>query len=277
VTSADPTTRRGSSPEVAHALTGGRWAYAIGTVGTRLPTEGVEHELRQAIGGDDPMDLAHADKLRTALTNAENRYLVRELSWVLTIDGIDSYVLQPSDPSDLMSLPEAIRPDARGYGVDAVLGRIASPTQVNPTHAQAPLPMLIFDQLHSFDADTFAKSLQKATGLAEIDPTFVADMLRTLTSISGPGLTGEHRALNYLVLRYPKLYQLAFEKAQKGFSLRSVRFSRPPATGGRTLVVVLLTFDASEDSRVEKWSVRVDVTDKFPFLRAALAPHLLTS
>lgn len=275
MTSAGTYTRPGSSPEVARALAGGRWAYAIGAVGTRCLNEGVEHELRQAIGGDDPMDLVHVGKLRTALTSAENRYLVRELSWVLTIDGIDSYVLQPSDPSDLVSLPEAIRPDARGYGVDAVLGRIAGPAQVNAAHA--PLPVLIFDQLHSFDADTFAKSLREATGVTEIDSTFVADMLRTFTGISGPGLTGEHRALNYLVLRYPKLYQLAFDKAQEGLGLHSVRFSRPPVAGGRTLVVVLLTFHASVDSPVETWSVRVDVTDKFPFLRGALAPHLLTS
>src|SRR4051794_21668550 len=152
------------------------------------------------------MDLRHVGKLRTALTSAENRYLVRELSWVLTIDGIDSYVLQPSDPADLVSLPEAIRPEARGYSVDAVLGRIAGPAQVNAPYAQARLPVLVFDQLHSFDAETFARSLREAAGVAEINPTFVADMLRTLTSISGPGLTGEHRALNYLVLRYPKVY-----------------------------------------------------------------------
>jgi len=251
--------------------------YAIGTVGTRCLTEGVEHELRQALGGDDPMDLRHVGKLRTALTSAENRYLTRELSWVLTIDGIDSYVLQPSDPSDLVTLPEAIRPDLRAYGVDAVLGRIVGPAQGDPAHAQAPLPMLIFDQLHSFDADTFARSLREATSVAGIDPTFVADMLRTLTGISGPGLTGEHRALNYLVVRYPKLYQLAFEKAQGGLDLRAVQFQQAPATGGRTVVVVLLSFQASVDSRVEKWSVRVDVTDKFPFLRGGLAPHLLTS
>jgi len=262
---------------VTNALVGGRWVYAIGTVGTRCLTEGVEHELRQALGGDDPMDLHRVGKLRSALTSAENRYLVRELSWVLTIDGIDSYVLQPSDPSDVQSLPEAIRPDPRDYGIDAVLGRIAGPTQVDAANAYARLPVLIFDQLHSFDADSFARSLQKTTGVAGIDPTFVANTLRTLTGISGPGLTGEHRALNYLVLRYPKLYQLAFEKAQEGLGLRAVHFPRAPATGGRTVVVVLLSFQASADSRVEKWSVRVDVTDKFPFLRGGLAPHLLTS
>jgi hypothetical protein len=253
-----------------------RWVYAVGQVGTRCLTEGVERELRQAMGGTDPMDIANLARLRAALTKPENRYLVRELCWVLAVDGIDSYVLAPSDPMDILLLAEAIRPNSRGDNIDAAVGRIVDPSPADAACSQIPLPLLVFDQLHSFDTKSFAKKL-KGSDAQEVEESFVVDVLHRLTSLgSGLGLAAEHRALNYVILRYPKLYHLASEKAAEGFSLQAVRFLRPPVAGGRILVDVLLTFISNVDSRTERWSVKVDVTDKYPFLRGALSPHLLT-
>lgn len=253
-----------------------RWVYAIGQVATRCLTEGVERELRQAMGGKDPMDIANLAMLRATLTKLENRYLVRELCWVLAVDGIDSYVLTPSDPSDILLLAEAIRPNSRGDNLDSAVGRIVDPSPADVACSQIPLPLLAFDQLHSFDTKSFVKSLKGAEG-QEVEESSVVDVLHRLTSLGGGlGLAAEHRALNYVLLRYPKLYHLASKKASEGFSLQAVRFLRSPVAGGRILVDVLLTFISNVDSRAERWGIKVDVTDKYPFLRGALSPHLLT-
>jgi len=253
-----------------------RWVYAIGQIGTRCLTEGVERELRQAMGGKDPMDIANLPDLRATLTKPENRYLVRELCWVLAVDGIDSYVLAPSDPTDMVRLPEAIRPHSRSDNIDAAVGRIVDPSPADASCSQIPLPILAFDQIHSFDNKSFAKSLKQADE-QEIDESFIVDVLQKLTSLGGGlGVTAEHRALNYVILRYPTLYHLASKKASEGCSLQAVRLLRSPVTGGRTVVDVLLTFISNVDTRVDRWSVKVDVTDKYPFLRGTLSPHLLT-
>lgn len=258
------------------AMASDQWVYAIGQVGTRCLTEGVERELRQAMGGDDPLDLANLAKFRKTLTRPENRYLVRELCWVLTVDGIDSYVLAPSDPTDIALLADAIRPNSDGQNIDAVVGRIRESLSSAAPCSPIRLPLLAFDQLHSFDTLSFAKGVQEADA-EKVEESFVVDVLQRLTSLGGSlGLAAEHRALNYLILRYPKLYHLSSKKASEGLSLQVVRFLRPAAAGGRVLVDVLLTFISNVDSRSERWSVRVDVTDKYPFLRGALSPHLLT-
>jgi PatG C-terminal/PatG Domain len=222
------------------------------------------------------MDIANLAKLRATLITPENRYLVRELCWVLAVDGIDSYVLAPSDPTDILLLAEAIRPSSSSDHIDAAIGRIVNPLPADALCSQVPLPLLAFDQLHSFDSKSFAKGIKKADG-QEVDESFVVDVLQSLPSLgSGLGLVAEHRALNYVTLRYPMLYHLASKKASEGFSLQAVRFLRSPVAGGRILVDVLFTFISSVDSRAERWSVKVDVTDKYPFLRGALSPHLLT-
>jgi hypothetical protein len=252
------------------------------------------------MGGDDPMDLANLARLRTMLTKPENRYLVRELCWILAVDGVDSYVLTPSDPTDILLLVEALRPNSGGDSIDSVIGSIADPPPGTTPFSQIPLPLLIFDQLHSFDIMSFAKGLSgagaregegadaaeakgadaaeaKGAGARKVDVAVAVDLLQRLTSVGGSiGMAPEHRALNYISLRYPGVYILASKKAAEGFSLQAVRFLRAPVVGERVLIDVLLTFISNADSRAERWSVKVDVTDKYPFLRGALSPHLLS-
>ena len=67
---------------------------------------------RRPTGRAETAGLTDRQALHEVLSQRQNRYLVRQLCWVLTIEGLDTYILQPRDPADLDLLVEALRPDA---------------------------------------------------------------------------------------------------------------------------------------------------------------------
>ena len=46
------------------------------------------------------------------------------LCWVLTIEGLETYILVPRDPSDLDTLVQAVRPAPSPGDVDIVIGEL---------------------------------------------------------------------------------------------------------------------------------------------------------
>ena len=72
---------------------------------------------------------------------------MRQLCWVLTIEGLDTYILHPRDPADFDLLVEAIRPTPRLTDVDCVVGvrgPIAPPEMCNGLM----VPIVAFDQIY---------------------------------------------------------------------------------------------------------------------------------
>ena len=55
-------------------------------------------------------------ELPSVLTQKQNRYLARKLCWVLTVEGLETYILGSRDPADLDLLIEAVRPAPRPTG-----------------------------------------------------------------------------------------------------------------------------------------------------------------
>ena len=50
------------------------------------------------------------------LSKLENRYLLRQLCLVMTIEGLETYILVPRDPADISLLVEAMRPTPQPVG-----------------------------------------------------------------------------------------------------------------------------------------------------------------
>lgn len=86
------------------------------------------------------------------------------------------------------------------------------------------------------------------------------------------GATDEHRALNYLALRYSAIYHKVMEQFQKGFGLKEVEIQRSRLSGTRNIVDVIFAFNDRRTDFIEKFFVRVDVTEEFPFLVTKLSP-----
>lgn len=87
------------------------------------------------------------------------------------------------------------------------------------------------------------------------------------------GATDEHRALNYLVMRYPAIYHQTTELFGRNFSLTSVEARPSRLSGVRKIVDVIFSYTNRETDVIEKHFVRVDVTEEFPFLVTRMSPY----
>ena len=126
--------------------------YAIGRVEARFPRLSVEKEFAQATGRADTAGQTDQGAFYKVLSKPESGYLARQLCWVFTIQGLETYLLQPRDPRDFDRLVEAIRPRPSPLDIDVVIGMrgpIAPPEFCNGLM----VPIVVFDQLYSFDRD----------------------------------------------------------------------------------------------------------------------------
>lgn len=136
------------------------YVYALGRVEARFPSLGIEKEFAQATGRAETAGLTDRQASHAILTQPQNRYLARQLCYVFTIEGLDTYILQPHDRGDLETFIEAIRPTPRAGDVDAVVGvrgPLAPPEMCNGL----TVPMVFVDQIYSFDIDSLVKSIPR--------------------------------------------------------------------------------------------------------------------
>src|SRR5262245_2478395 len=97
------------------------FVYAIGRVGAHFPSLAAEKEFAQASGRSDTAGRTDLQAFQAVLSRRENRYLIRKLCWVLSIQGVDTYILVPRDPSDFDLLIAAIRPVPSPADIDVVV------------------------------------------------------------------------------------------------------------------------------------------------------------
>ena len=249
------------------------FVYAIGNIDIRFPSLGVEKEFVQASGRADTAGLTDQQTLHSVLTRPQNRYLTRQVCWVMTIEGLDSYLLQPRESADFDLLLEAVRANPGRMDIDVVVGLrgpLAPPSMCNGL----TVPIVGFSQIYSFDRDTFVKAVPvpQGTKSAAFVPTVGELLERILKMADNAGATDEHRALNYLVTRYPVIYNLAAERFSAGYSLESIDSSPSRLSGARRMVNVNFVFVHRQTSVPDRYSVRVDVTEEFPFLASTLTP-----
>ncbi|HME56848.1 MAG TPA: hypothetical protein VKF63_00810 [Terracidiphilus sp.] len=256
------------------AATPPSWVYALGNIGARFPSVSVEKEFAQATSRADTKSLTDRQAMQAVLSQPENRYLARQCCWVMTVQGLETYILMPRDPVDLALLVEAVRPNPSPLDLDVVIGikgPIAPPQMCNGLM----VPIVVFDQLYSFDRDTLMKAIPKPEKTSAKDFAPVAAELfdRITLMADNAGATDEHRALNYLVVRYPVVYSRAAEYFAQNASLTSVDVRGSALSGVRKMVDVVFSFTNRSTDVVDKSSVRVDVTDEFPFLVTKLSPY----
>lgn len=254
------------------------YIYALGKIVVRFPSLAVEKEFAQATGraGKETVGLTNQKTFHAVLLKRENRYLVRKMCWVLTIEGIDTYIIQPRDPADFDMLVEAIRPAPSPMDIDILVGLhgpIAPPDMCNGLM----VPIVIFSQIYSFDRDSFLKALKekRPEAISEEEFTSAAEELldRIIQMADNAGATDEHRAMNYLAVRYDAIYAKTAEMHGKNFSLIAVDVRPSQLSGVRKIVDVIFSYSQRETDFTEKFFVRVDMTEEFPFLVTKLSPY----
>jgi len=250
------------------------FVFALGRVEPRFPTLAAEKEFAQAIGQADTAGLPDRQAFQSVLAERRNRYLVRQLCWVLTIEGLDTYILVPREPGDFESLVEAVRPAPQPADVDVVIGvrgPIAPPQLCNGL----TVPIVAFDQIYSFDTHALIRGIPRPEQMAaeQFEPAAEELFYRIMQIADNAGATDEHRALNYLAVRHPAIYATTADRFAQNNSLASVDVRPSRLSGVRRIVDVVLSYRNRQTDVVEKYFVRVDVTEEFPFLVTKMSPY----
>ena len=248
--------------------------YAIGRIEARFPRLSVEKEFAQATGRAETAGQTDQQAFYNVLSKPENRYLARQLCWVLMIQGLETYIVQPRDPRDFDRLVEAIRPQPSPMDIDVVIGMrgpIAPPEFCNGLM----VPIVVFDQIYSFDRDALIKAIPRPekTTAKQFEAAAGEVFDRILQMTDNAGATDDHRALNYLAMRYPAIYAKAAEEFARDFSLTGVDVLPSPLSGTRKIVDVIFSYTNRNTDFTEKFFVRVDVTEEFPFLVTKMSPY----
>jgi hypothetical protein len=249
------------------------WVYVIGHIEPRFPLLSIEKEMRQAISRGGPFNGTDTEAMARVLEDPRNKYLVRQLCWVLSVQGIETYILVPSD-GDYQPLIDAYRAEPNPGDLDLVIGirgPMAPPTMCNGLQ----VPIVIFNQIYAFDRTTILASINKPEGAdaARFDAAAGAMLDRITSQLDNAGGTDADRALNYLAVRYERIYALAAEQFSTNASFTSVDVLPSPLGGSRRIVDVVFTFTDRATDVSSKFFTRVDVTEAFPFLVSKLAPY----
>ncbi len=260
-----------ASPSYKAAMS---FVYAKGKIEPRFPNLSVEKEVAQASGRLEIQGGTDPQVLQSVLSKPENRYLLRHICWVMSIRGVPTYILMPRDPTDYNLLAESVRPMPSAEDVDVVIG-IKGPLAPPEICNGLTIPMVFLDQIYSFEHSDLIKSIQRPNEIAEKD--FEAAVRAThdliMQMADNAGATDEHRALNYLVVRYKEIYSTTSKAFARNLSLTNIEVLPSRLSGVRKIVDVIFTFTDRRTDVIEKYFVRVDVTEEFPFLVTKISPY----
>lgn len=256
------------------ASTAPSYVYALGRIEPRFPRMSVEKEFAQVVGRADTTSLTDRESLHKILSQRQNRYLVRQLCWIFTIEGLETYILAPRDPAELDLLVEALRPAPRATDVDVVIG-VRGPMAPPHTCNGLMIPILAFDQIYSFDIDALIKSIPKPKEITaeKFKPAAEELFARIMQMADNAGATDEHRALNYVAVRYPAIYAMTADAFGRNSSLTGVEVRPSPLSTTRKIVDIVVSFTNRQTDVTEKFFARVDVTEEFPFLVTKMSPY----
>jgi hypothetical protein len=154
--------------------------------------------------------------------------------------------------------------------VIGIRGPLAGPEMCNGL----TLPIVVFDQIYSFTRGALIEAIPrpKDASAEQFGPAAEEVFDRIIQLTDNAGASDEHRALNYLAVRYPALYAKAAEQFGRDSSLTAVDV-RPSSLGvTRKIVDVVCSYTNRNTDFTEKWCIRVDVTEEFPFLVTKMSP-----
>ena len=249
------------------------YIYAIGKIEVRFPSIGIEKEFAQAVGREDFTDFTDRQILYSILSKPENLYLSRKLCWVFSIKNIETYILKLQDSNDLNMLINSIRLTDTPE-IDIIIGLrgpLAQPEVCNGLIA----PIVLVDQVYNFGVSTLIKAIPRPVHLSEdlFEPSAEELFDRIMHMTDNAGSTDRDRALNYLSVRYKAIYNLIASEYAKNFSLSAIDVQPSVLSSTRKIVEVIFTYTNRQTDFVEKFFVRVDVTEEFPFLITQIGPY----
>lgn len=246
------------------------FVYSLGRLEPRFPNKSIEKEFSQIAGRMNANGLTDRQLLRAVLTAPENRYLLRRVCWIFSVQGLETYIAAPQDPADFALLADSLREEPDPGDLDLLIGAKAG---LAPEWmcGGLVLPIVALDQVYSFHRNDLIDSLPAESTKAS--PTGKELLERMMHLTDNAGSSDEHRAINYLVVRYPAIYAAVATAYDNNESLTAVD-SRPSVlSASRKIIEVVFSFTHRQTDVVSQQFTRVDVTEEFPFLVTKLSPY----
>jgi hypothetical protein len=234
----------------------------------RFPSIGIEKEFAQLAAAQSTAGLSDRQVLHQVLSRPEHRYLARELTWVLAVQGVETFLLVPPSDAELDQLIAALQP-RDGEHLETVLGL------QGPMVEEIGLAGVHLTRVYSFALNELIASLEKPENAS--DESFrdaVQELLDAVLQMAeNAGNSDDYRAVNYLAMRYPAIYSLIVDRFAKQQSLVDLDVQDSRLAGRRAIKDVILTFIDRRTQVLQKFFTRVDVTELFPFLVSGLQPY----
>jgi hypothetical protein len=129
--------------------------------------------------------------------------------------------------------------------------------------------------MYSFDVSSLISGIPRPEQMTaeQFEPAAEELFMRIMQMADNAGATDEHRALNYLAVRYPAIYYQTAELFGRNASLTAVEVRPSRLSGVRKVVDVIFSYTNRQTDVTEKYFVRVDVTEEFPFLVTRMSPY----
>jgi hypothetical protein len=250
-----------------------QYVYTIGRIKARFPSLGIEKEFAQAVGRIKTDGMTDNAVMFKILSEPQNLYLARKLCWTLSIEGLETYLLQPMVAADLDMLINSLKPTPDVNDINVVIG-ILGPIAPASYCNGLQLPIVGFNQIYSFDVPSLIKSIPNNSKAKSFTAIAEELFLRIMQMTDNAGATDDHRALNYLAVRYHGIYATAADCYSRNFSLTGVEVRPSALNGTRKMVDIIFTFSNRTSDVTEKYYCRVDITEEFPFLVTKMQVYL---
>jgi hypothetical protein len=263
-----------------------QYVYVIGNLRPAYPSMSVEKAFEWAVGAQEVGSPDYGLQYEV-MSQGANLNITKQVCWIMQVGGgdagaVDTYLVAPRSYPELYNMVEGLRADehtaSRRY--DVIIGPrgpMATPEMCNGLQ----LPMLVCNQIYSFTWDEFVNAVTAKTGANAAD---VGSMFYALLQMAdNAGETNEHRALNYVTLRYSDIYVMAANMLGHGsgpflipngiFTLQDIIARKAPVQGARMIVDIIFHYVERRTQASIYWYCEVDTTGQFPFLVRPLSRY----
>ncbi|MFF6772561.1 hypothetical protein ACFY8W_03255 [Streptomyces sp. NPDC012637] len=242
------------------------YVYALGRVHALFPDLSVQHEYFQAAGAGGRTDSTDAEALYRVLSDPENRYIARQMCFVLSVEGVETHILRPADQTELDELVEALRPVRDNRDLAVVVGYLG-PVAPPGACQGLSLTQVSVEKVWAFDRKELIKAIERRVDVSKKEfERGARDTLDRLLQLgNNAGTLPTERAVNHLTVRSQEIYQTCHERRDEGYVLSGVEAGPSRlSTRSQTVVTVVFSYTHRQTNVVVRSFARVDVTGLFP-------------
>ncbi|WP_298769918.1 hypothetical protein [uncultured Shewanella sp.] len=272
--------------EAITSTTPTQFIYASGRLRPHFTNLGLEKESEAAtkLLNLKPNDYYALFTYQDEHNDQPYRYLAEQVSWILTIDNQDTYVLLPNSNDELNAFINTLEvSDAHNVADEVLSVAIGELGPVAPDALSNRQPLHMVRCYHLYHFTT--AELMSELSVHNTTTTAIRDVLTALVPKPNVGESDSERAKNFLAYRYATIYAKtaglqankennATEDKDSDQFLENLETKPSNTSPGRKIIDVIFTYQRNVSGRKSTLYTSVDVTDLYPFLHSNLMDYV---